>query len=190
MKHLLFFAFLFCLIAGCKNKKYDPQTYEVKTSVDNMSDEEATLVRLHNECLTFMNYCDQNYSSDMKLFVRDYLRTYKEWKTEGIKDYSNVVSCHLEKKKKGRFEINVRSIYFDIWHRDDEQPYFKAVYNFFSDDAYKNLRDMACEEFGEPDEEKEMEYGTICRWYVNDVKTISVEPDHWCASFSIKYILE
>ena len=185
MKQIIFLCALGLLFA-CQNKKYTPETYAEASTMDDS----GSSSKLRNECLSFMNYCDRNYCPDLKLFVRDYLRTYKDWKTEGISDYSDVVSCHLEKKEKGRIAVNVRSIHLTVRHMDDEPPYFKADYNFFSDDAYENLLEMACEEFGEPDDEKETEYGTICRWHVDDVKTISVVPDHWCASFTIKYILE
>ena len=40
------------------------------------------------------------------------------------------------------------------------------------------------------DEEKETENGTIRKWHIDDTKTISVVPDKWGTSFTIKYMLE
>lgn len=85
----------------------------------------------------------------------------------------------------------MRSIYFDVWHKDDDEPaYFEAEYNFFFDTAYDSLVEMTQQEFGEPDEEKETKNGTISKWHIDDTKTISVVPDKWGTSFTIKYMLE
>ena len=186
MKRLLFFVFLFCLIAGCKNKKYDPQTYEVKTSVENMSDEEATLVRLHDVCLTFMNYCDENYTDDMKLFVRDWLRTWEGWKTEGVRELGGCTFSHISTKNR----YNVKSIHLS-YYPDSIPPIFKAELNLFSNE-YEDLVTMAKREFGEADEEvivQRDEGGVIYKWHIDDIKTIYTIPDQWCPCFALEYRL-
>lgn len=85
---------------------------------------------------------------------------------------------------------DVRSISFAIWHKDGDIPsYFNAEYRFFNDHAYDNLLKIARQEFGEPDDRKYIEHGTVCKWYINDIKTISVTPySGGGAEFNIKYI--
>lgn len=46
---------MLCLAISCPNKQYDSQSYKIEASTDDFSS-----LKLLEECLTFMNYCDQN----------------------------------------------------------------------------------------------------------------------------------
>lgn len=83
MKHLFWVLSILCLATSCQNKKYNPDTYAVETTADGGNE----LSTLRHDCLSFMNYCDQNYSSDLRLFVRDFLRTYniKNGRQKGLR---------------------------------------------------------------------------------------------------------
>ncbi|MCR4614346.1 MAG: hypothetical protein K5778_10170 [Bacteroidaceae bacterium] len=175
---------LICLlvIVSCQNSKYNPQSYMPESSSDIDSD----IARLRNDCLSFMNYCDSNYSSDLTLFVRDYLRTWKEWTTDGVNDYSHVVSCQIKRKERRIYDV--RSIHFAIWLNKDPHV-FEAEYHFFNDGVISHLLDMARQEFGEPDHEIETDKGMIYEWFVSDTKTVSVEMEKGKGTFMIEYQL-
>lgn len=189
MKRILIFLCFLGLATACQ-KKYDAKSYEPEQTSNAFYDGNERLSKLRDDCLIFMNYCDRNYSKDLKLFVRDYLRTFNEWKTDDTTDLPWVISYRLKKKEVKKYESDIRSIYFSIWNKDDEPPYFKAEYNLYSG----NVLNMAQQEFGEPDEKKEIKDGTIYKWYISDVKTIYVKVvsgsgRNESEEFGVKYVL-
>ena len=174
MRQLLIFLCLLGLVTSCQHKKYDPATYTVEPKVGHESG-------LREECLTFLNYCDQNKTADIKTFARDWLRTWEGWETEGVKDFIDVKSCHISTEG----SYNVKSIHISVY-TDSVPPVFKAERNFFSTE-YEDLVNTIRAEFGEPDEEKEGRDGIIYKWHINDYKTILTIPTHLACSFQIEY---
>lgn len=57
---------MLCLVISCQNKQYDSQSYKIEASTDYFSS-----LKLLEECLTFMNYCDLNKIADIKHFASD-----------------------------------------------------------------------------------------------------------------------
>lgn len=178
MRQILLLSMLFLLATSCQDKKYDPDSYKVE-AFENSSNSS----RLLEECLTFMNYCDKNKSTNVKRFARDWLRTYEGWETDGVKDYIGVQYCHISTKSK----YNVKSISVSLY-TDSIPPVFEAERGFYSTE-YEDLVVTIRAEFGHPDEIKEGRDGTIYKWHINDVKTISTIPNHFGNSFNIEYRL-
>ena len=176
MRQLLIFICLLGLFASCQHNKYDPETYKVEPKVGRESG-------LREECLTFLNYCDQNKTADIKLFARDWLRTWEGWKTEGVIEYTDLKSCHLSTENR----YNVKSIHLAVY-TDSVPPVFEAERNFFSTE-YEDLVATIRAEFGEPDEEIEGPDGIIYNWHINDSKTLFTIPSHFACSFLIEYRL-
>lgn len=174
MRQILIFLCLLGLVTSCQNKKYDPETYKVESKVGRESG-------VREECLTFLNYCDQNKTADIKLFARDWLRTWEGWETEGVKDFIDVKSCHISTE--GRY--NVKSIHISVY-TDSVPPVFIAERFFFSTE-YDDLVATVRAEFGDPDEEKEGRDGIIYKWHISDTKSISTIPDNTSCSFQIEY---
>ncbi len=183
-KQLFYFVCLIALVASCKNKKYDPETYKVESTGEKSSSDSLSYLR--NECLTFINYCDQNKTPDIKLFARDWLRTWDGWKTEGVNEYKGVYSCYINTKS--RFGYSVKSINV-AFYTDSVPPVFKAERFFFSTE-YKDLVTMVSSMYGTPDEEKEGRDGTIYKWHISDTKTISTIPSNYSSDFQIEYRLD
>lgn len=178
----LYLLLLLCLAVSCQNKKYDPQTYGKTVDTEKSGSGEETL---RDQLRVFMNYCDANRTADLKLFSRDWTRTWKDWKTEGVTDLGNVSYCHMEHKQ--RYTDDHRSFHFSV-HADDTPPIFEADCSFFETE-YSDLVSAICEEFGSPDEEKEGRDGTIYIWHVSDTKTLRTALDHWSCDFIIYYQL-
>lgn len=183
MRQIFLFLCILILTAACQKKKYDPREYEITCEADISSGENNIHATLRNECLTFMRYCDKNHTSNIKLFARDWIRTWKDWKTDGVKDYHDVLSCHISTKSR----YNVKSVFITVYN-DSVPPVFLAERNFYSTE-YEDLVNMARSEFGPPDTEKEAQYGTIYKWFVDDSKTILTIPEHLSISFAIEYRL-
>lgn len=170
------------MAVSCQNKKYDPQTYGKSVNTENGNTSEETL---RDQLHVFMNYCDANHTSDLKLFARDWIRTWKDWKTEGVKVIGNVSICHMEHKK--RYTNDHRTFHFTV-HSDEIPPMFEAECSFFKTE-YSELVRAVSEEYGNPDEDKEGSEGTIFIWHVSDTKTLRTVSDHWSCDFIIEYQL-
>ena len=166
---------LFFLAVSCQNKKYDPQTYEKTVNTGNGSTTEMTL---RDQLRVFMNYCDANHTSDLKLFARDWARTWKDWKTEGVKDLGNVSICHF--KQKERYTNDHRTFHFTV-DSEESPPIFEA--------EYSELVSAVSEDYGNPDEEKEGREGIIYIWHVSDTKTLRTVSGNWSCNFIIEYQL-
>jgi len=177
-----------CLFLGCKNKKYDSASYEVRTHNERFATaEDAYRAELHDRCLTFLNYCDVNHCNDIKRFARDWMRTWEGWETEGIKNIGDLTTCH----------INTTS-HYDVWSVDisineNESPQvFVAELNIFGENyKYDDLLDIMSNQFGEVTAVEPFENGDGIRhkWMVDPIKTVSTMRDRWAISLAIEYEL-
>lgn len=182
MKNYLLLLLIVSVITGCQRKKYNPKEYEVVSKIEITSDEDATYNELRNHCLTFMNYCDKNYTDDLKLFVRDWIRTWDGWKTEGVNDYGHSQLCLISRKNK----FDHRSLFLRV-EKETEPPVFEAELFFYKTD-YEDLVNMVKREFGQPNLEKETQYGTTYVWKMTE-KNISTVPDDYSSKFVLEYPL-
>lgn len=178
---------IFCLlslITACQNKKYDPESYKTDLSGETFpTGDDTNSSKLWDECLIFMNYCDRNYTADLKRFARDWLRTWEGWETDGVNDYGSVLFCAISTKSR----YNVKSIHLKV-DTDENPPVFEASWIFFSTE-YDELVNVVRSKFGTPDTEMESQYGTIHEWYINETKIIKTVPGHRSNDFVLEYVL-
>lgn len=179
MKQIFIFLCFLGFVTACQNKKYDPESYKVGLSEENLSNDASS--KLWEEYVVFMNYCDRNHTSNLKLFARDWIRTWKGWKTDGIKDYGSGPFCTIKTKYWGK------AIYLEV-NTDKNPPVFKAKRLIFHAE-YDDFVDLVRGKFGNPDEENETQYGPIYKWYINDAKAIKTVPKHGVNEFILEYIL-
>lgn len=182
MKYYLLFLFFLGVITGCQRKKYNPKEYEVNSQIETTSEEDASYNELRNHCLTFLNYCDKNYTDDLKLFARDWIRTWDGWETEGVHDYGHSLLCHISTKNK----FDHRSSSFKV-EKETEPPFFEAELSFYNTN-YDDLVNMVRREFGQPNLEKETQYGTAYIWKSGE-KSISTVPGQYSSKFVLEYPL-
>lgn len=182
MKNYLLLLLVVSVITGCQRKKYNPKEYEEISKIEITSDEDATFNELRNHCLTFMNYCDKNYTDDLKLFARDWIRTWDGWKTEGVHDYGHSLLCHISTKNK----YDHRSLSFKV-EKETVPPFFRAELSFYKTD-YEDLVNMVRREFGQSNLEKETQFGTAYIWKSSE-KSISTVPGQYSSNFVLEYPL-
>ena len=180
MKRFLLFICILSLTIACQRKKYDPQEYEVGSNFNHYIEED----NLRDQCLTFLYYCDKNRTEDLKVFARDWLRTWKEWETEGVRNIGNTLSCLISPKSR----YNHKSVYFSV-RKDSIPPVFEGELWLFKTD-YEDLVSVVQNEFGDPDDETETQYGTMYNWFISENETIYTFPKSGSVEFGIKYILE
>ncbi len=182
-KWFVLISFLVLIIACSKKKKYDPQEYEVTLETKDSSFEDVSVNKLRSNCLTFMNYCDANYTSDLRIFVRDWLRTYKNWESDGVKDFNHSLYCFVSNKQK----FDRQSAAFHVY-KETEPPSFRAELIFYRTE-YDELVNMVMKEFGQPNSEKKVQSGIAYIWKRSNGKSISTFQDKLSVEFVLEYQL-